>query len=191
MPVTPVAEAVHVSEHLAPPESPQPKQLHHLHTQPSLGQSYHWQILCLCIQDHSGHVQPFATLWTVACQASLPGGFSTQEYWSVLASTGCHSLLEHCISCCPSHQLPWVPVTARIPATQAAAPPPHLALTGADPCPPGQPQEQIQVDSPHEEVEMKPQLKLRGSVAKEEDLKPSHHPYKIKSTWSTRQMLWL
>jgi len=33
-----------------------------------------------------------------------------------------------------------------------------------------------------EEVEMKPQLKFRGSVAKEEDLKPSHHPYKIKPT---------
>ena len=104
--ITPVAEAVDVSEDLAPPESPQPKQLYHLHTQPSMGQSYHWQILCLCIQDHSGRVQLFVTLWTVACQASLPGGFSRQEYWSVLANTGCHSLLEHSISCCPSRQLP-------------------------------------------------------------------------------------
>ena len=33
--ITPVAEAVDVSEDLAPPESPRPKQLHHLHTQPS------------------------------------------------------------------------------------------------------------------------------------------------------------
>jgi len=73
---------------------------------PHWGRAYHWQILCLCIQDHSGRVQLFVTLWTVACQASLPGGFSTQEYWSVLASTGCHSLLEHFISCCPSRQLP-------------------------------------------------------------------------------------
>ena len=104
--ITPVAEAVDVSEDLAPPESPQPKQLYHLHTQPSMGQSYHWQILCLCIQDHSGRVQLFVTLWTVACQASLPGGFSRQEYWSVLANTGCHTLLEHYISCCPSRQLP-------------------------------------------------------------------------------------
>jgi len=30
------------------------------------------------------------------------------------------------------------------------------------------------VDDPHAEVEIKPQLKSRGSVAKEEDTKPSH-----------------
>ena len=30
------------------------------------------------------HVQHFATLWTVACQASLSMGFSRQEYWSGL-----------------------------------------------------------------------------------------------------------
>ena len=58
--------------------------------------------------------------------------------------------------------------------TQAAAPPPHLALTGANPSPPGQPQKQTLVGEPHAEVEIKPQLKPRGSVAKEEDPKPSH-----------------
>ena len=70
------------------------------------------------------------------------------------------------------------------PVTQAAAPPPHLALTGANPNPPGQPQEQFPVDNPHAEVEIKPQLKPRGSVAKEEDSKPSRQLYKlqIKST---------
>ena len=31
-----------------------------------------------------GHVQLFATLWTVAHQASLSMGFSRQEYWSGL-----------------------------------------------------------------------------------------------------------
>ena len=41
----------------------------------------------------------------------LPGfsvreGVSRQEYWSVLASTGLHTLLEHYISCCPSCQPP-------------------------------------------------------------------------------------
>ena len=36
---TPAVEAVHVSSHLALPEFPQPKQLHHLLTQPSLGQT--------------------------------------------------------------------------------------------------------------------------------------------------------
>ena len=40
------------------------------------------------------------------------------------------------------------------------------------------------MDDPHAEVEIKPQLKPRGSVAKEEDPKPSHQLYKlqIKST---------
>ena len=28
------------------------------------------------------HIQLFSTLWTVACQAPLPMGFSRQEYWS-------------------------------------------------------------------------------------------------------------
>ena len=49
------------------------------------------------------------------------------------------------------------------------------------------------MDDPHAEVEMKSQLKPRGSVAKEEDLKLSHQLYKlqIKSTRSTRQTLCL
>ena len=34
-------------------------------------------------------IQLFATLWTVACQAPLPRGFSRQEYWS-----GFHFLLQ-------------------------------------------------------------------------------------------------
>ena len=77
-----------------------------------------------------------------------------------------------------------VPSAARTLATQATAPPPHLALTGANTNPPEQPQEQTPVDDPHTEVKIKPQLKPRGSVAKEEDLKPSHQLYKlqIKST---------
>ena len=49
------------------------------------------------------------------------------------------------------------------------------------------------MDDPYVEVEIKPQLKPRGSVAKEEDPKPSHQLYKlqIKSTQSTRQILCL
>ena len=53
--------------------------------------------------------------------------------------------------------------------TQAAAWPPPLGLTEANPGPPGQPQEQTPLDDPHAEVEIKPQLKPRGSVTKEED----------------------
>ena len=49
------------------------------------------------------------------------------------------------------------------------------------------------MDDPHAEVEIKPQLKPRGSVAKEEDPKPLHQLYKlqIKSTQSTKQTLCL
>ena len=85
----------------------------------------------------SEFLQP-CRLWLL-CQG---GGFSRQEYWSVLANTGCHTLLEHYVSCFPSCQLPLIPGAARAPATQAAAPPSHLALTGAEPSPPGQPQGQ-------------------------------------------------
>ena len=50
------------------------------------------------------------------------------------------------------------------------------------------------MDDPHAEVEIKPQLKPRGSVAKEEDPKPSHQLYKlqIKSTlclWSIYKII--
>jgi len=134
----------------------------------------------LCKRGRFCCVQLFATLWTVACQASLSGEFSRQEYWSVQAKTGCHTLLEHYISCCASHQPRWVPSAARTPATQAPAPPSYLAFTGADASPPGQPQEQNPVDDPHAEVEIKPQLKPRCTVAKKEDPKPSHQLYKLQ-----------
>jgi len=60
-------------------------------------------------------------------------GVSRQEYWSVLANTGCRSLLGYYISCFLSHQLPRVPGAARTLAALAAAPPPHLTLTGGKP----------------------------------------------------------
>ena len=47
------------------------------------------------------------------------------------------------------------------------------------------------MDDPHAEVEIKTQLKPRGSVDKEEDPKPSHQLYKlqIKSTRSAMQTM--
>ena len=62
----------------------------------------------------------------------------------------------------------------------SSTPGPH----GANPSPPGQPQEQTPVDGPHAEVGIRPQLKPRGSVAKEEDPKASRHLHQlqIKST---------
>ena len=62
-----------------------------------------------------------------------------------------------------------MPGAARTPETQTAALPPHLVLTGSNPRPPGQPHEQTPVDDPHAEVEIKPQWKPRGGVAKQED----------------------
>ena len=45
------------------------------------------------------------------------------------------------------------------------------------------------MDAPHAEVEIKPQLKPRDSVAKEEDPKPFHQLYKlqVKSAQLTKQ----
>ena len=61
--ITPGAEAVHVPGHLAPPGSPQAKQLCHLHAQLSLGQSCHRErILCLGAHGHFSSVQLFVTL---------------------------------------------------------------------------------------------------------------------------------
>ena len=100
-------------------------------------------------------------------------GFYRQEYWCILANTGWHTLLEHYISCCPSCQLPWVSCAARTPVTQATAPP-HLASQGQIQVLQGSLRRKNPGDNPHAEVEIKPQLKPRGSVAKEEDpVKPA------------------
>ena len=131
---------------------------------------------------HVGSLQLFPALCNPVV-GGLPGfsvgGFSRQEYWSVLANTGCHILLEHYIFCCPSHQLPWVPGASRTPATQAAVHLHNWPSLGQNPNPPGQPQEQTPVDDSCAEVQIKPQLKPRGNVAKEEDSKPSDHLYKL------------
>ena len=44
-----------------------------------------------CLLSCFSHIQLFATLWTVGCQAPLSMGFSRQEYWSGLPcpSSGC------------------------------------------------------------------------------------------------------
>ena len=143
------------------------------------GVGCHFLLQCMKVKSESEVAQscPQPTY-----QAPPSMGFSRQN-----------TLLEHYISCCPSRQLPWIRGAARNPETKAGAPPPHLALTGANPSPPGWPQEQTPVDSPQAKVEIKPELKPRGSAAKEEDPKPSHQLYKlqIKSTWSTKQTLCL
>ena len=87
------------------------------------------------VSMHAGSLWLYPTLCN-PFNYGLPGfsvrGFSRQEYWRVLANSDCHILLEHYISCCHSWQLLWVPDAARATLTQATAPPPHLAFTGAD-----------------------------------------------------------
>ena len=40
--------------------------------------------MCVCVFSYFSRVCLFGTLWTVACQAPLPVGFSRQEYWGEL-----------------------------------------------------------------------------------------------------------
>ena len=154
--ITPVVEAVRVPAHLAPPGSLQAKQLHHLHAQLSLGQSGHRQksLASIC----TGSLLLCPTLCDpVDC--GLPD-FSRQEFWSILANTGCCTLLEHYISYCPSRQLPEYLV---LPEPLRPKQLHHLHTwpsQGQTQVPPGQPQEQIPLDGPHAEEEIKPQLKL-------------------------------
>ena len=42
------------------------------------------QSVRVCALSRFSYVQLFATLWTMACQASMSLGFSRQEYWSGL-----------------------------------------------------------------------------------------------------------
>ena len=43
---------------------------------------------------HFSHVQLFATLWNIDCQAPLSKGFSRQEYWSGLPGPPSGDLLN-------------------------------------------------------------------------------------------------
>ena len=108
------------------------------------------------------------------------------QYWLPYPSRALYFLL-------PELPTPLSTWCCQNPCAQAAVPPPGLAFPGASPSPPGQPQKQSPVDDPHVEVEIKPQLKPRGNVAKEEDPNPSHQMNKmqIKSIRSTRQTLCL
>ena len=125
-------------------------------------------------------------LWParLLCQGGSPGK-NTGVYWSILVAIPFYStIFPAALVTNPPEYL----VAARTPVTQAAASPPHLALTGANPSPPGQPQEQTPEDDPHAEVEIKPQLKLRGTVAKEKYPIPSHKPstcatFTLGSNW--------
>ena len=92
--ITPVAEAVRVPAHLVPPGSLKAKQLQHLHTELSLGQSCHKQKSL--VSTHPGLLQSCPTLCNpVDC--GLPGfsvregvspGKNTRVYWPILEHIG-------------------------------------------------------------------------------------------------------
>ena len=133
--LTPAIEAVHVPAHLVPPGSLWPKQLCHFHAQHSLGQNCHGQKKKPCIYAHgvtsvmSNSLKP-CRLWPARLLCRGWGWWG----WGSLGKNfgvGFHTFLDHYISCCSSCQLLWVPGAARIPATQATAPPAPMALTGA------------------------------------------------------------
>ena len=92
-PITPAAEAVHVPAHLAPPGSPQAKQLCHLHVQSLLGQSCHRQKKkksCVCTHAvasvMSNSWRPCG-LWParLLCQKGSPGKI-TGVCWPILVA---------------------------------------------------------------------------------------------------------
>ena len=58
--------------------------LYHLRHQASPGAYVCIFIFVHCMLSHFSHIQCFAALWTIACQAPLSMGFSRQEYWSGL-----------------------------------------------------------------------------------------------------------
>ena len=157
-----------------------------------MGQNCHGQKISCLFVPRVTSILP-SSLYTcrlrparLLCQGASPGK-NTGACWPRLVSIpsrALYFLLPELPAplrtwCC---QNPCYPISC-----MASAPGPQ----GANPSPPGQPQEQTPGDGPHAEVKIKPQLKPRGGVAKEEDLKPSHQLYKlqVKSARSTRQTL--
>ena len=124
------------------------------------------QCLTLCDSVHCG----------------LPGSLSRRGF---LQTRILESIGQYCLPY-PSRAPP-TPLSiwcCQNPCDPSSCNPLQLALTGTSPSPPEQPQEQTPVDDSHAEVEIKPQMKPGGSVAKEEDPKYYHQIYKlqIKST---------
>ena len=69
----------------------------------------YWVFYC-CMTHvccHFSQVQLFETLWTIACQAPLPMGFSRQEYWSGLPWPLPRDLSNQGWSLCLSVSLHW------------------------------------------------------------------------------------
>ena len=112
------------------------------------------------MQGRFGPVRLFApSLWTVACQASLSGRWVLQarilepigQYWLPY-------LLGHCFLL-PEPPAPLRTWCCRNPCDPSSCMTSTPGPQGANPSPPGQPQEQTPGDGPHAEVGIKPQVK--------------------------------
>ena len=129
--ITPAAEAVRVSAHVAPPGSLQAKQLCWLHIQLSMGQNCHGQKISCLFVPRVTSILP-SSLYTCRLRPArlLCQGVLQARILEPVGQDWLPYLLEHYTFCCPSCQPPWGPGAARTPATQSAAWPPHLTLRG-------------------------------------------------------------
>ena len=137
--------------------------------------------------DHLSCFQLFATLWAVACQASLLGGSPEKNiwvYWPILVAISFYSTIFP--AALATNSLEYLVLPELLQPKQL-----HYlhnwSSLGQNPNPPRQPQEHASGDDPHAQVEIKPQLKPRAEP------KPSQQLYKLqtKPTQSTRQILCL
>ena len=181
-----MAEAVCVvcvPAHLVPPGSSQDRQLHHLHALLSQGQSFHRPKKKILASMHAGSLQSCPTL-SDPVDCGLPG-FSVRgilqarilerigRFWLPYPFRALYFLLPQPLTplstwCC---QNPCDPssCTTSTSSPHWGRPKSSRAASGTNPS--GQ---------STSDVEIKPQLKPRGSVAKEEDPKPSHQLYKLQ-----------
>ena len=131
--ITPAVEAFPVLAHLAPSWSPKAKQLHHVHGQLSLGQSCHrqnksWVYAHRVTSVTSNSLRP-CRLWParLLCQRGSSPRKNTGAYWPILVAIPFYSTI-------------FLVTLAANPPEYLVLPEP-LVLTGANPSPPGQPQE--------------------------------------------------
>ena len=119
--ITPAAEAVHVPAHFMPPGSLQPKQLFHLHAQPSLEQSCHSQKKS-CIYAHRVALVVSNSLWPCElwpamhlCQGVLQARIL--EWAAISFSVQFSSVAQLCLTLCNPMDCstPGLPVHHQIP----------------------------------------------------------------------------
>ena len=84
----------------------------------------------MCVLSCLGHVQLFATPWTVACSAPLPMGFSRQDYWSGLPCSPSGDLPDPGIE--PVSLLSWHWQVCSLSLAPSGTPHKHFILQGGN-----------------------------------------------------------